>query len=109
MDLSSMSAKLNSGLYKDRTGFEADFRLMINNSKTYNPQGTYVHGEAVGLEQFFDKRQPRQRLSLTFSIADILIRMGSYQQNRRVAQERTPFHAPSSSSPCNPYGESRQG
>ena len=56
MDLSTMSVKLNNGLYKDRAGFEADFRLMINNSKTYNPQGTYVHGEAVGLEQFFDKR-----------------------------------------------------
>lgn len=56
MDLSTISAKLNSGLYKDRTGFEADFRLMINNSKTYNSPGTYVHGEAVVLEQFFDKR-----------------------------------------------------
>lgn len=57
MDLSTISAKLNNGLYKDRAGFEADFRLMVNNSKTYNSPGTYVHGEAVGLEQFFDKRQ----------------------------------------------------
>ena len=73
-----MSAKLNSGLYKDRAGFEADFRLMINNSKTYNSPGTYVHGEAVGLEQFFDKRQYRTHLALTFSTADIFIRMGSY-------------------------------
>jgi transcription initiation factor TFIID subunit 2 len=56
MDLSTMSAKLNSGLYKDRAGFEADFRLMINNSKAYNSPGTYVYGEAVALEQFFDKR-----------------------------------------------------
>jgi transcription initiation factor TFIID subunit 2 len=56
MDLSTMSAKLNNGLYKDRAGFEADFRLMIHNSKTYNSPGTYVHGEAVTLEQFFDKR-----------------------------------------------------
>lgn len=51
-----MGAKLNSGLYKDRAGFEADFRLTINNSKTYNSPGTYVHGEAAVLEQFFDKR-----------------------------------------------------
>ena len=56
MDLSTMSAKLSNGLYKDRTGFEADFRLMINNSKAYNSPGTFVHGEAIGLEQFFDKR-----------------------------------------------------
>lgn len=56
MDLSTISAKLNNGLYKDRAGFEADFRLMVNNSKTYNSLGTYVHGEAVALEQFFDKR-----------------------------------------------------
>lgn len=63
-----MSAKLNSGLYKDRAGFEADFRLMVNNSKTYNPPGTYVHGEAVGLEQFFDKRQSSAHKALTFSV-----------------------------------------
>jgi len=61
-----MSAKLNSGLYKDRAGFEADFRLMVNNSKTYNSPGTYVHGEAVGLEQFFDKRQLQAHLTLAF-------------------------------------------
>ena len=65
-----MSAKLNSGLYKDRAGFEADFRLMINNSKTYNSLGTYVHGEAVGLEQFFDKRQSPAHAALIFLIAD---------------------------------------
>jgi len=104
-----MSAKLNSGLYKDRAGFEADFRLMVNNSKTYNPPGTYVHGEAVGLEQFFDKRQPRARSAFAFSITNIVIRMGPYQQNSRVAQERTPFHASPSPSPCNPWGENRQG
>jgi transcription initiation factor TFIID subunit 2 len=70
MDLSTMSAKLNSGLYKDRAGFETDFRLMINNSKAYNPAGTYVHGEAVGLEQFFDKRQPWAHIAPTFPMAD---------------------------------------
>lgn len=82
MDLSTMSAKLNSGLYKDRAGFEADFKLMINNSKTYNSPGTYVHGEAVGLEQFFDKRQIRAHIALTFPITDFFVRMGSYQQDR---------------------------
>jgi len=77
-----MSAKLNSGLYKDRAGFEADFRLMVNNSKTYNSPGTYVHGEAVGLEQFFDKRQYLAHIAPTFPMTDFLVRMGSYQQDR---------------------------
>jgi len=106
MDLSTMSAKLNSGLYKDRAGFEADFRLMVNNSKTYNPAGTYVHGEALGLELFFDKRQSRTPLTLTSSVANISIRMGSHQQNCRVAQERTSFNA-SSPSPYNSCCENR--
>lgn len=102
-----MSAKLNNGLYKDRASFEADFRLMVNNSKTYNSSGTYVHGEAVALEQFFDKRQP---LSLTFifSIADTLIRMGPHQQDRRIPQERASFYA-APSSPCNSRSESGKG
>lgn len=56
MDLSSMHAKLENGLYSDRFTFEADFRLMINNAKTYNAPGSWAHNEAVALESFFDKR-----------------------------------------------------
>jgi transcription initiation factor TFIID subunit 2 len=56
MDLSTMSAKLSGGHYKDRFAFQADFRLMITNSKTYNPPGTFVHDEAIALETFFEKR-----------------------------------------------------
>ncbi|KAI9057062.1 hypothetical protein FKP32DRAFT_1598551 [Trametes sanguinea] len=55
MDLSTMSAKLESGQYKDRFAFEADFRLMINNAKTYNMPGSFAHNEALALESFFDK------------------------------------------------------
>ena len=54
MDLSTMGAKLEQGQYKDRFEFEADFRLMINNAKTYNMAGSFVHAEAVALESFFD-------------------------------------------------------
>ncbi|TBU50053.1 hypothetical protein BD309DRAFT_996445 [Dichomitus squalens] len=54
MDLSTMGAKLEQGQYKDRFAFEADFRLMINNAKTYNVAGSFVHAEAVALESFFD-------------------------------------------------------
>ncbi|KAI0830772.1 hypothetical protein BC628DRAFT_1355553 [Trametes gibbosa] len=55
MDLRTMTAKLESGQYKDRFGFEADFRLMANNAKTYNMPGSYAHNETVALETFFDK------------------------------------------------------
>lgn len=57
MDLSTMGAKLEEGMYKDRFAFQADFRLMINNAKTYNLVGSFVHNEATALESFFEKRQ----------------------------------------------------
>lgn len=56
MDLSTMGAKLEEGMYKDRFTFQADFRLMINNAKIYNLAGSFVHNEAIALESFFDKR-----------------------------------------------------
>ena len=55
MDLSTMSAKLEQGKYPDRFAFEADFKLMINNAKTYNMAGSFVHNEATALESFFNK------------------------------------------------------
>ncbi|KAL4070551.1 hypothetical protein J3A83DRAFT_4244024 [Scleroderma citrinum] len=55
MDLSTMGAKLEEGMYKDRFGFEADFRLMIANAKQYSPAGSYAHTEAIFLETFFEK------------------------------------------------------
>ena len=59
MDLQTMSVKLQNGMYKSRQDFEADFRLMIRNGKTYNSVGTYAHGEAIGLEAFFEKGRSR--------------------------------------------------
>ena len=56
MDLSTMGAKLEEGMYKDRFAFQADFRLMVNNAKLYNLAGSYVHNEAISLEVFFEKR-----------------------------------------------------
>ncbi|TFK17374.1 TATA-binding protein associated factor Taf2 [Coprinopsis marcescibilis] len=56
MDLSTMGAKLEEGLYKSRFAFQADFRLMVNNSKTYNIAGSFVHNEAIALETFFEKQ-----------------------------------------------------
>ena len=50
-----MGARLENGVYKDREGFVTDFRLMIQNCKTYNSPDTFAHSEAVELEAFFDK------------------------------------------------------
>lgn len=55
MDLQTMGTKLQNGMYKNRDGFEADFRLMVQNCKTYNPQGSYAYNECVALEGLFDK------------------------------------------------------
>jgi transcription initiation factor TFIID subunit 2 len=57
VDLSSMSAKLEQGLYKDRFAFETDFRVMINNAKIYNVAESYVYNEATTMEAFFEKSE----------------------------------------------------
>lgn len=56
MDLSTMSAKVDAGLYKSRFAFQADFKTMVANAKLYNIAGSYVHNEAIALETFFEKR-----------------------------------------------------
>ncbi|KAL4251521.1 Transcription initiation factor TFIID subunit 2 [Abortiporus biennis] len=68
MDISTMSAKLEQGQYKDRFAFEADFRLMIANAKQYNMPMSFVHNEAVKLEAFFDKLWVR--INKTLEAAD---------------------------------------
>jgi len=50
-----MNAKLEAGMYKERFAFEADFRLMIRNAKTYNMPGTFAYNETLALESVFDK------------------------------------------------------
>ncbi|OCH90063.1 hypothetical protein OBBRIDRAFT_793679 [Obba rivulosa] len=68
MDLSTMGAKLESGQYKERLDFKADFHLMINNAKTYNVPGSFVHNDAIALESFFEKLWIR--ISKTLEAAD---------------------------------------
>lgn len=67
MDLSTMGVKLEQGLYKDRVGFEADFRLMVNNARTYNAAGSFVYNTANDLEAWFDKRICFLYLSIHYS------------------------------------------
>ncbi|KAF8580130.1 hypothetical protein K439DRAFT_1648275 [Ramaria rubella] len=68
IDLSTMHAKLENGLYPDRFAFEVDFHMMINNAKSYNAPGSWAHNEAVALEIFFDKQW--ERISKTLAAAD---------------------------------------
>ncbi|KAB5593213.1 Transcription initiation factor TFIID subunit 2 [Ceratobasidium theobromae] len=56
MDLSTMKAKLDNKIYKDRAAFEDDFKLMIKNAKTYNAPMSYVYNEAIALERAFNDR-----------------------------------------------------
>lgn len=56
MDLATMKAKLDNKIYRDRAGFEEDFKLMIQNSKTYNAPTSFVFGEAIALEKAFNDR-----------------------------------------------------
>lgn len=55
MDLSTVNAKVEAGMYKTLAQFEADMRLMINNAKTYNPAGAFAYNEALALDSFFEK------------------------------------------------------
>ena len=50
MDLSTMRAKLEDGRYPDRFAFEADFRLIIRNAKTYNEDGSEMFTLAEDFE-----------------------------------------------------------
>jgi hypothetical protein len=55
MDLSTMTAKLEGGMYPDRDAFKRDFDLMISNAKLYNATGSFPHNEACTLQTAFEK------------------------------------------------------
>lgn len=55
MDLSTMGVKVDQGLYKNRSAFEQDFRLMVSNAKLYNAPKSYPFEEAHKLETYFEK------------------------------------------------------
>lgn len=56
MDLSTMQKKLNEGIYYTGDEFEADFRLMLRNCYTFNPEGTPVNVLGHKVEEFFNNR-----------------------------------------------------
>ncbi|KAI6012544.1 hypothetical protein F5J12DRAFT_818579 [Pisolithus orientalis] len=67
MDLSTIGAKLEEGMYKDRFALEADFRLMVSNAKQYSPHGTFAHTEAINFDIFFEKLW--NRINKTLEVA----------------------------------------
>ncbi|KAG8886099.1 hypothetical protein FRB98_001473 [Tulasnella sp. 332] len=68
MDLSTMAAKLEAGAYPDRFAFEADFHLMINNAKLFNPPATSAHGHAIAMDDFFKKQWTKSIQALEAAI-----------------------------------------
>lgn len=78
-----MKAKLDNKIYRDRAGFEEDFKQMIQNAKTYNAPMSFVFGEAIALEKAFNDRK-----LLTSPGACILITVWFYRmvKDRRSSE-----------------------
>ena len=87
MDLQTMSVKIENGMYTSRQEFEADFRLMIRNCKTYNSEGTYAYGEAVGLEAYFEKGSPRFHIFFFLSQNHFCCSLGENQCDGCLCRE----------------------
>lgn len=56
MDLSTVQQNLAAGKYESRESFKADVGLIVSNAKQYNAPGSFVHGEAINFETYFEKR-----------------------------------------------------
>ncbi|KAG8714750.1 hypothetical protein FRC11_007261 [Ceratobasidium sp. 423] len=98
MDLSTMKAKLDNKIYKDRAEFEADFKLMIQNAKTYNAPLSYVFNEAVALDKAFNDRWTK--IDASASAAQAL----EMEVSGPIASSSKPslFTAPAPPTPANP-------
>lgn len=56
MDLSTMKKKLDAGEYTSAEKFHDDFKLMIRNCSTFNPEGTPVHQCGMELQRLFNEK-----------------------------------------------------
>jgi hypothetical protein len=56
MDLSTMKKKLEAGEYPNAQKFYDDFKLMIRNCFTFNPEGSLVNQAGVELQKVFDDK-----------------------------------------------------
>jgi len=56
MDMLTMRRKLDAGEYPNAQKFYDDFKLMIRNCFTFNPEGTLVNQAGVELQKVFDDK-----------------------------------------------------
>lgn len=54
MDLSTVAAKLENGIYRSRSDFVSDIRLIIANCTLYNASGSDIYNAARRFEAAFD-------------------------------------------------------
>ncbi|GAA5914840.1 hypothetical protein JCM6882_007815 [Rhodosporidiobolus microsporus] len=64
MDLGTMSAKLQAGVYPDRWAFRDDFKLIISNAKLYNGAHSPIGELSNDLDQTFEKNWQRVQATL---------------------------------------------
>lgn len=64
MDIGTMSAKLNAGVYPDRYAFRDDFKLIVSNAKLYNGPQSPIGALADDLDQMFEKHWDRVEATL---------------------------------------------
>ena len=109
MDISTMNAKLEAGMYKERFAFEADLRLMIRNAKTYNMPGTFAYNETLAMESVFDKSTVTNNFVAIFLIIltgwariNNTIDMKSANQPKPMAPPPVPIQAKTVSLPKTP-------
>jgi len=76
MDLCTMGAKLEDGMYKDCFAFQDDFRLMVSNAQRYNVPGCFAHNAAIALETFFEKC-----LCYTYLMTEFALMLSQYGQS----------------------------
>jgi len=52
--LSTIRKRMNSNYYKNVIDFREDMRLMFNNARTYNQEGSWVYVDAEEMEKVFN-------------------------------------------------------
>jgi len=51
--LSTLRKRANTGYYKSITHYKEDWKLMFNNARTYNQEGSWVYIDAEEMEKVF--------------------------------------------------------
>ncbi|GAB1524178.1 hypothetical protein RhiTH_007331 [Rhizoctonia solani] len=101
MDLSTMKAKLDNKIYKDRAEFEEDFKLMIQNAKIYNAPLSFVFNEAIALEKAFNDRWTKIDASASAAQALEMEISGPIASSSKPSKP-IPFNVPAPPTPTNP-------